>query len=500
MTKNIQIDTVEKPRFSFTKNSSSTSVTANFRGVPLQFNLSKRPGSPYYQAKRKIDGKLVPYSTGTANLEAAAVKGAEFFSQRLCLPWTDAANDVVVPTRGIDSSSCQDVIDAFEAAAKAGKLITKGNRELGSKSVRDYPAALRLILGFGNDPSIKGVPTEVTDALRKIPVSDLGVLVNGDNTKVNVVDRYRRRILDNGQGGLYKAGPTYESKAKTFNSNLKKAKALFTPLYSEAAYSELDIPQADVDRFRASKPLGVEKGNGYEAPPNEVVYSLDDKAIRLRDELVKADKADQALGRYSKVLAAQWNHLVKYFIARLSGLRKDEINHLSFSSFRKADKAARNTRTGEVVTASYTNVTIRTTDPYRVGRFEQEEWQAKGKARRSIQIPRWLFDFIKAEQKRRGAKSDERIFRGQEFWSQSTLDGQHDTWWNEDLLYGEEAADYFKKRLHELRALFGSEVVTQTGSLYAAQIALGHENYKTTEQHYSHLLVEFDFELKLKGA
>ena len=39
--------------------------------------------------------------------------------------------------------------------------------------------------------------------------------------------------------------------------------------------------------------------------------------------------------------------------------------------------------------------------------------------------------------------------------------------------------------LHQFRKHFGSQVVTQTGSLYDAQTLLGHATYQTTEAYYT---------------
>lgn len=72
MTINNEIERTEKPRFTFDKNDSSTSVNAIFRGVNLSFNLRKRPGSPNYQVFKKIKGKQIPKSTGVADINVAA--------------------------------------------------------------------------------------------------------------------------------------------------------------------------------------------------------------------------------------------------------------------------------------------------------------------------------------------------------------------------------------------------------------------------------------------
>ena len=488
MTINNEIERTEKPRFTFDKNDSSTSVNAIFRGVNLSFNLRKRPGSPNYQVFKKIKGKQIPKSTGVANLELAAEKGAEIFSKILDIPWTDSAKDVVVTERK-NWSSIQDAIDAFEAAAAAKKIITKKNKPLGKKSVRDYPAAIRLAFGFGNDQSIKGIPTSVTEALKKIPLSALGEKVDGN--KCAVLEDYRRRVLSDGAGDILTCGPTYEKKANTFNSMLLKCKALFSPNVVEVAYGDLVLPDAAIETFRATKKCGVDTNKCYEAPPAEVVEEIDEKVIAIRDntDFSKSDSKTDSI----------WNHIIKYFIARLSGLRKDEINHLSFGSFKIKNKVARDPITNQISKVSVPVVIVTTTDVYNAwnGVFKQAAWECKGKSSRSVQIPRWLHDFIKTEQKRRKADSSERIFRGQERWTVSTLDKLHDDWWNDELLYGTDASDYFKKRLHELRALFGSEVVTNTGSMHAAQLALGHQNISTTEKYYANLLVDYNFSLNI---
>lgn len=479
-------DKIDKPRFSFDQNDHSTTVNAIFRGRNLSFNLRKRPGSPNYQVFKKIKGKQIPKSTGVANLELAAEKGAEIFSKILDIPWTDSAKDVVVTERK-NWSSVQDAIDAFETACKAKKIITKKNKPLGLKSVSDYPSAIRLVLGFGNDPSIKGVPVEVTEALGKIPLSALGEKVDGNKCKV--LEDYRSRVLSDGNGDILTCGPTYEKKAATFNSNLSKAKALFSQNVVEVAFGDLVLPESAIETFRATKKCGVDTKSSYQAPPTEVVTEVDDRVIALRDN------TDFSKSNYKTDLI--WNHVAKYFIARLSGLRKDEINHLSFGSFKIVDKVARNALTNEIKKVSVPVVQVRTTDPYKLGRFEQPAWEAKGKTKRDVQIPRWLHDWIKQEQKRRKAPKSERIFRGQEWWAEATLEKHHDGWWNDELLYGTDASDYFKKRLHELRALFGSEVVTNTGSMHAAQLALGHQNISTTEKYYANLLVDFNFNLNI---
>jgi integrase len=486
MTINTEINKIAKPTFTYIKHDRSTSVTAKFRGNQIVFSLRNRPGTPNYQAFKKIRNKPYPKSTGTANIEVAAEKGAELYAKILNTPWTDAAKDVVIKERK-NWSSVQDCIDAFELACEGKKIITKKNKPLGDKSVSDYPAAVRLVLGFGNDPSIKGVPTAVTDALRKIPLSVLGEIVDGDKCKVFEV--YRRKVLSDGNGSVLTCGPSYESKAATFNSNLSKAKALFSDNVVTVAYGKLTIPKKAIEVFRSTNKCGVDTNKCYQAPPTEVVTEVDDRVIALRDG------TDFSINNAST--DDLWNHIAKYFIARLSGLRKDEINHLSFDSFKIVDKVARNALTNEITKVSVPVVQVRTTDPYKVGSFEQPAWEAKGKTRRDVQIPRWLHDWFKAEQKRRKAPKSERIFRGQHRWAVASLDKLHDEWWNEELLYGLDACDYFKKRLHELRALFGSEVVTNTGSMHAAQLALGHQNISTTEKHYANLLVDFNFNLTI---
>lgn len=52
-----------------------------------------------------------------------------------------------------------------------------------------------------------------------------------------------------------------------------------------------------------------------------MVDEIDQKVIAIRDntDFSKSDSKTDSI----------WNHIVKYFVARLSGLRKDEINHLS---------------------------------------------------------------------------------------------------------------------------------------------------------------------------
>jgi integrase len=457
--------------------------------VKLDFKLRKRPGSPNYQAFKIIKSKPVPVSTKTANIELAAEYAAGYYAKVTDTSWTESAKDVVIAERK-NWSSIQDCIDAFELACKGKKVITKKNKPLGLKSVSDYSAGIRLILGFGNDQSVKGVPAAVTDALRKIPVSVLGDIVDGDKCKV--VETYRRKVLSDGNGDVLTCGPTYEKKAATFNSNLAKAKALFSDNVAKVAYRNLTLPKDAIKLFRSANKCGVSSNKGYVAPPREVVKEVDDRVIALRnstDFSLETAASDET-----------WNHVVKYFIARLSGLRKEELSHLSFGSFRLIDKVARNPLTNEIKDVKgLPHVEVATTDPYKAGNgtFKQIAWEAKGKEERFVQIPRWLFDFVKAEQKRRKANREERILRGQHRWSAKTIGKQHDTWWNEELLYGTHAADYFKKRLHELRALFGSEVVTNTGSMHAAQLALGHQNISTTEKHYAHLLVDYNFQLNI---
>lgn len=471
MTINTNIDIDRKPRFEFNKNGSSIGVKARLNGSTIEFSLLRRKaGSKVYSARK---GKAILLSTKAGNLEEAARIGAKKVAAKLNIAW-ESEEAIVSDTR---FASCQAVIDAFEAAAEAGKIRTKTNEKLGAKSVRDYPAALRLILGLGQDQSIKGQAD-----LSHVSVSKLGELTDEGTCKV--FEQYRNRVLSDGNGGFLECGPSYEKKVATFNSNLKKAKALFSDRYRKAAYGKLNLDSKAVEVFRDYAKIGTAKKKGYTPPPINVILELDAKVSKLAK--------DTDFDQFDKDTDTVWNVVTLYRIARNSGLRLDELFHLSFNSFFESRKTIRNAETHEPKIVDVDVVAVRSTDPYENGKFKQGQWQAKGKVEREVTIPRFLLEWIREEQKRRGAKGDERILRGQEF-SAKTVKENCRHYWNDELIYGTNAADYFKKNWHELRALYGCEIVTATGSLHKAQLALGHSSVQVTEQYYAHLLTDCVF-------
>jgi integrase len=478
MTIDTKLTTDDKPRFTVVDRGSSRKVTASLNAVNIKFKLFKRPSSPNWQGQLYVNKKRIPKSTDTPNFDTACEVAATYFAKYIDAKWTTETCDVALNTERKAWASAQCVINAFETAAKDGKIKTKFKEQLSAKSIYDYPAALRQILGVGAGRGHKGRAD-----VSHITLAAFGELT--DDGECKILDDYRRRVLSDGEGGELTCGPTYEKRVGTYNSTVKKAKALFSDRYTKAAYGRLNIPTDAVKVFRESAGLGVAKVKAYSPPPLKAIHDLDAKLIALRDaaDFSKEDAATDLL----------WNCITLYLIARNSGLRFDELLHLDFGSFFEARKTIVDAETQKPKTVDVVVVAVRTCDPYSNGSYEQKSWRPKGKKIREVTVPRFLLNWVRAEQKRRNAKPTERIVRGQHRWKPNSFKQVNNEWWSEVLLADTEAANYFTKKLHELRALYGCEVVTATGSLHKAQIALGHASVQVTEQHYAHLLTDCVF-------
>jgi len=483
MTINTKLTKDDKPTFTVLDRGSSRKVTARLNNVIQEFKLFKRPGSPNWQGQLYIKGRHVkknriPKTTNTPNLKKACEIAAAYFAKYTHQKWTEETCDIALNSERKVWASAQCVIDAFETAAKDGKIKTKFKEQLAASSITNYPAALRQILGAGAGRGGKGQAD-----VSHVNLESFGELT--DDGECKILDDYRRRVLSDGEGGELTCGPTYEKRVGTYNSTVKKAKALFSDRYIKAAYGRLNIPADAVKVFRESAGLGVAKVKAYSPPPLKAIHDLDAKLIALRDaaDFSKDDDANELL----------WNCITLYLFARNSGLRFGELLHLDFDSVFEARKTIVDPESQKPKTVDVVVVAVRTCDPYKNGKFKQPAWRPKGKQVREVTVPRFLLDWVRAEQKRRNAPRNERILRGQQRWTPASFKQANNAWWREVLLEGTEAANYFTKKLHELRALYGCEVVTATGSLHKAQIALGHQSVQVTEQHYAHLLTDCVF-------
>jgi len=476
-----------KPRFEINQNSKSTAVKArHHNGATVEFSLLKRPGAKIYTARK---GGFLK-STKRTNLEDAAREGARLVAANLNVQW-ESEEAILSDTR---FASIQDIIDAFLKAGEEGKLKSKKNEAIDIKSVRNYAACLRIVLGFGSQQCIKGVAD-----LSHISCSKLGELNEAGESKL--FDDFRRRLLADGHGGTLTCGPTYESKLVTFNSNRRMAQAIFSERFIKQAFNKLKLDLKAIEVFRAEKNTGSSKVKGYNPPPIQVIRDLDDKVSRLSKE-----------GDWSKTdddTNNAWNTLTLYKICRNSGLRLEELLHLSFADFSAARKTIIDPETQQPKQVDVYVVRVQSKDSYsvqagefgqsfphvrgcfkgKVRGYNQSEWQAKGKGNREVTIPKFIVDWLNDERKRRGATADQRIVRNQQRSAKTVSEIIRD-WWNNELIYGTDASDHFKKNFHELRALYGCEIVTATGSLHKAQIALGHSSITTTEQHYAHLITD----------
>ena len=476
-----------KPRFELHKNSGSTAVKArHHNGATVEFSLLKRPGAKFYTARK---GGFLK-STKRPNLEDAAREGARLVAANLNVQW-ETEEAILSDTR---FATIQTIVDTFLKAAEEGKLKTKKNEAINAKSVRNYAASLRIVLGYGNQQSIKGVAD-----LSHVSCSKLGELNEAGDSKV--FEEYRKRILSDGNGGLLTCGPTYESKLETFNSNRRMAQAMFNERFMKQAFNKLKLDLKAIEVFRSEKNTGSAKVKGYNPPPLQVIRDLDDKVSRLSKE-ADWSKTDDATN-------VAWNTLTLYKICRNSGLRLEELMHLNFNSFFAARKTIVDSVTNKPKVVDVYVVDVSSKDPYSVtageygqkfpfarGRskdkergFAQKAWQPKSKEERQVTIPEFIIEWLKEERRRRGASGDDRIWRNQHKSAKSCKEDIRE-YWNDELIYGTDAADHFKKQSHELRALYGCEIVTATGSLHKAQIALGHSSITTTEQHYAHLITD----------
>tara|TARA_Y100000004_G_scaffold183599_1_gene231606 strand:- start:4371 stop:5849 length:1479 start_codon:yes stop_codon:yes gene_type:complete len=474
-----------KPRFEIHKNSKSIAVKArHYNGATVEFSLQKRGKAKNYSVRKSSIGLL--NTTKRASLEEAAREGARIVAAKLNVQW-ETEEAILSDTR---FASIQAIIDAFEKASKEGKLKSKKNEVIKPA----YAAALRIVLGYGSQQCIKGVAD-----LSHISCTKLGELNEAGESKV--FDDYRNRILSDGNGGTLTCGPTYESKLETFNSNRRQAQALFNERFIKQAFNKLKLDLNAIAVFRSEKNTGSAKVKAYNPPPIHVIRDLDDKVSRLSKE-----------GDWSKTddeTNDAWNTLTLYKICRNSGLRLEELLHLNFGDFGAARKTIIDPETHQPKQVDVHVVRVQCKDSYSVecgefgqpfpfarGRskdlargFKQPNWQAKGKVNREVTIPKFIVEWLAEERKRRGATADQRIVRNQQ-QSAKTVSERIRDFWNNELIYGTEASDHFKKNLHELRALYGCEIVSATGSLHKAQLALGHSSITTTEQHYAHLITD----------
>lgn len=472
-----------KPRFELHKNSGSTAVKArHHNGATVEFSLLKRPGAKVYSVRK---GGFLK-STKLANVEDAAREGARLVAAKLNVQW-ESEEAILSDNR---FASIQTIIDTFQNAAKEGKLKSKKNEVIKPA----YTAALRIVLGYGSQQCVKGVAD-----LSHISCSKLGELNEAGESKV--FDDYRKRILTDSNGNTLTCGPTYESKLETFNSNRRQAQAIFNDRFIKQAFSNTKLDMNAINVFRSEKNTGSAKVKAYNPPPLQVVRDLDEKVSQLSKE-----------GDWSKTDDATnvaWNTLTLYKICRNSGLRLEELMHLNFNSFFAARKTIVDSETNKPKVVDVYVVDVSSKDPYSVTAgeygqpfpykrgdskrkergFSQKAWQPKSKEERQVTIPEFIIKWLKEERRRRGASGDDRIWRNQQKSAKSCKEDIRD-YWNNELIYGTDAADHFKKQSHELRALYGCEIVTATGSLHKAQIALGHSSITTTEQHYAHLITD----------
>lgn len=477
-----------KPRFEINKNSKSIAVKANHNGATVEFSLQKRGKGKSYSVRKSSIGLL--NSTKRANLEEAAREGARIVAAKLNVQW-ETEEAILSDTR---FASIQTIIDTFLKAAEEGKLKTKKNEAIDTKSVRNYAASLRIVLGYGNQQSRKGIAD-----LSHVSCSKLGEVNEAGESKV--FEDYRNRILSDGNGGLLTCGPTYERKLRTYNSNRKQSQSMFSERFLKQAFAKTNLDLNAINVFRSEKNIGSSEKKGYNPPPLQVIRDLDDKVSRLSKE-----------GDWSKTDDATnvaWNTLTLYKVCRNSGLRLDEMMHLTFNSFSAARKTIVDPQTQQPKIVDVYVVDVSSKDPYSVTAGEygqpfpfkrgvgkdkergyaQKAWQPKSKEERQVTIPEFIIKWLKEERRRRGASGDDRIWRNQHKSAKSCKEDIRE-YWNDELIYGTDAADHFKKQSHELRALYGCEIVTATGSLHKAQIALGHSSITTTEQHYAHLITD----------
>lgn len=290
--------------------------------------------------------------------------------------------------------------------------------------------------------------------LEKFPLSAFAEKVSGLSAPIA---RLKSSLFKSGRKALIQ-GEEYQKAASTYNRILRNFKSLFKNALNESVYADLKLDTLAVACIKSASPRNVEK-KSFKGIDPAVLEKIDAHYIDI--ENLNPNSGDRA----------RWNNWVRYWIARCTGLRKDEII---------------NSRHDWLIHEKgqwWINVTH--TKRYRdeEKNIWLNEWSSKSSKSRLVPIPEFLVKAIQAQ--KTNDHPDEPILHLSSFTTThlSNDDAYRQEWRKAVKQAG---GDYkeIKKPTHQLRGEFITAIIEKTQGVATAQTFAGHSNPQTTTNHY----------------
>lgn len=294
--------------------------------------------------------------------------------------------------------------------------------------------------------------------LKKFPLAAFGLKISGLSAPIA---KYKSTLFQSGSKALIQ-GAEYQKAAETYNSTLRNFKCLFKNALNESVYADLKLCTLAVACIKSASPRNVER-----KPFKGIDPAILDKIDAHYSDIENLGFNPKRRSR-GKV---RWNNWVRYWIARCTGLRKDEIinsrhDWLIYEKGRWWINVSHTKRYRDEEKNIWVN-----------------EWSSKSSKSRLVPIPEFLVKAIQAQ--KTNDHIDEPIMHLSSFTTNHlSNDESYRKEWRR--AFEKAGGDYneIKKPTHQLRGEFITDIIAKTQGVATAQAYAGHSNPLTTTNHY----------------